>query len=204
MNARDEIRRVLDLGIGLIKIHPPHQLFSPNAYRGELWQLAEIYRECEARNVPVMVHTGTSVFRARATSSPIRCRSMTSRSTSNLKIILAHAGRPLYGETAFFLVRRHPNVYADISGIPPKSLPRFVPRLADIADKVRGHGLAVARRGVDAPERGRFARLGWGGGRGEDSVGECCADLRLITESQSPKSQSRKVSKSMLAPSLRL
>src|SRR5688500_20297755 len=62
MNVRDEIRRVLDLGIGMIKIHPPHQLFSPNAYRGELWQLAEIYRECEARGVPVMFHTGTSVF----------------------------------------------------------------------------------------------------------------------------------------------
>ena len=62
MNVRDEIRRVLDLGIGMIKIHPPHQLFSPNAYRGELWQLAEIYRECEERGVPVMFHTGTSVF----------------------------------------------------------------------------------------------------------------------------------------------
>ena len=82
MNVHDEIRRVLDLGIGLIKIHPPHQLFSPNAYRGELWQLAEIYRECEARGVPVMFHTGTRSFRARATCSPIRCRSTTWPSTS--------------------------------------------------------------------------------------------------------------------------
>ena len=54
----------------------------------------------------------------------------------NLKIILAHMGRPLYGETAFFLLRRHANVHADISGIPPKALLRFVPRIADIADKV--------------------------------------------------------------------
>ena len=37
MNVRDEIRRVLDLGIRMIKIHPPHQLFSPSAHRGELW-----------------------------------------------------------------------------------------------------------------------------------------------------------------------
>src|SRR5207237_248694 len=37
LDVRTEIRRVLDLGIRLIKIHPPHQLFSPNAYkRGEL------------------------------------------------------------------------------------------------------------------------------------------------------------------------
>ena len=36
IDVRGEIRRVLDLGIGMIKIHPPHQLFSPNAYHGEL------------------------------------------------------------------------------------------------------------------------------------------------------------------------
>src|SRR5438105_2758794 len=56
-----EVRRVLDLGIGLIKIHPPHQLFSPNAYRFDLPQLANIDRECEPRQVPVMFHAGTSI-----------------------------------------------------------------------------------------------------------------------------------------------
>ena len=40
------------------------------------------------------------------------------------------------GETALFLVRRHPNVNVDLSGIPPKALPRYFPRLADVADKV--------------------------------------------------------------------
>jgi len=53
-----------------------------------------------------------------------------------LTIILAHAGRPLYGEAAFFLARRHPNVHLDLSGIPPKALGRYVPRLAEVADKV--------------------------------------------------------------------
>jgi predicted TIM-barrel fold metal-dependent hydrolase len=52
-----------------------------------------------------------------------------------LKILLAHGGRPLWMETAFFLVRRHPNVYLDISGIPPKSLLRYFPRLEEIAAK---------------------------------------------------------------------
>ena len=67
-----EIRRVLDLGIGLIKLHPPHQQFSPNAYRHELPQLAEIYRECETRGVPVMFHTGTSIFPNASTAVPTR------------------------------------------------------------------------------------------------------------------------------------
>jgi predicted TIM-barrel fold metal-dependent hydrolase len=35
----------------------------------------------------------------------------------------------------FFLLRRHPNVYLDISGIPPKSLLTYFPRLSDIAHK---------------------------------------------------------------------
>lgn len=137
MNVRDEICRVLDLGIGLIKIHPPHQLFSPNAYRGELWQLAEIYRECEARGVPVMFHTGTSVFpRARNVFADPMPIDDVAIDFPRLKIILAHAGRPLYGETAFFLARRHANVNLDISGIPPKALLRYFPRVVSVADKV--------------------------------------------------------------------
>jgi predicted TIM-barrel fold metal-dependent hydrolase len=137
MNVRDEIRRVLDLGIGMIKLHPPHQLFAPNAYRGELWQLSEIYHECEERGVPVMFHTGTSVFpRARNVFADPMPVDDVAVDFPHLKIILAHAGRPLYGETAFFLARRHPNVHVDISGIPPKALLRYLPRLADIADKV--------------------------------------------------------------------
>lgn len=137
MNVRDEIRRVLDLGIGMIKIHPPHQLFSPNAYkRGDLWQLAEIYRECEERRVPVMFHTGTSIFpKARNVFADPMPIDDVAIDFPKLPILLAHAGRPMYGETAIFLARRHPNVRLDLSGIPPKALLRYVPRLADLADK---------------------------------------------------------------------
>ena len=157
MNVRDEIRRVLDLGIGMIKIHPPHQLFTPNAYRGELWQLAEIYRECEARGVPVMFHTGTSIFpKARNVFADPMPIDDVAIDFPKLNIILAHAGRPLYGETAFFLARRHPNVNLDLSGIPPKALLRFLPRVADIADKVLwgtdwpSPGVVSMKKNVDA------------------------------------------------------
>ncbi len=136
INVRDEIRRVLDLGIGMIKIHPPHQLFSPNGYRSELWQLAEIYRECEERGVPVMFHTGTSIFpKARNVFADPMPIDDVAIDFPKLPIILAHAGRPLYGDTALFLVRRHPNVRIDLSGIPPKSLLRYFPRLAEVSDK---------------------------------------------------------------------
>ncbi len=136
LDVRKEIVRILDLGIGLIKIHPPHQLFSPNAYRAELWQLSEIYRQCEQRKVPVMFHTGTSIFpKARNVFADPMPIDDVAIDFPDLTIILAHAGRPLYGETATFLVRRHPNVYVDLSGIPPKSLLKYLPRLPDLADK---------------------------------------------------------------------
>jgi predicted TIM-barrel fold metal-dependent hydrolase len=152
-SAGDEIRRILDLGIAMIKIHPPHQLFSPNAYRKELPQLADVYRECETRRVPVMFHTGTSVFPGArniyADPMPIDDVAV---DFPSLRIILAHAGRPLHGETAFFLARRHRNVMLDVSGIPPKSLLRYVPRLPDISDKVLW-GTDWPAPGVVSPRR---------------------------------------------------
>jgi predicted TIM-barrel fold metal-dependent hydrolase len=52
-----------------------------------------------------------------------------------LVLIMAHGGRPLYMETCFFLLRRHPNVFMDISGIPPRNLSAYFPRLALVAEK---------------------------------------------------------------------
>jgi len=45
--------------------------------------------------------------------------------------------------TSFFLVRRHPNVFLDISGIPPKTLLQYFPRLQqDRPQNTFRHGLA--------------------------------------------------------------
>jgi len=135
-DVQSEIRRVLDLGIRLIKIHPPHQWFAPNAYRHELPGLADLYAECQAREIPVMFHTGTSIFpNARNTFADPMPVDDVAIDFPDLQIILAHCGRPLYGETAYFLARRHANVHVDLSGIPPASLLRYVPRLRDIAAK---------------------------------------------------------------------
>jgi predicted TIM-barrel fold metal-dependent hydrolase len=48
---------------------------------------------------------------------------------------LAHGGRPLWMEAAFFVVRRHPNVFLEVSGIPPAKLLEYFPRLEEIAEK---------------------------------------------------------------------
>jgi predicted TIM-barrel fold metal-dependent hydrolase len=48
---------------------------------------------------------------------------------------MAHGGRPIWMQTAFFLLRRHRNMHLDISGIPPKLLLKYFPRLEEIAQK---------------------------------------------------------------------
>lgn len=163
-DVEGEANRILDLGIRLVKVHPPHQLYAANAYRETLPQLADLYEACQERGVPVMIHTGTSIFpKARNVFADPMPVDDVAIDFPELKIILAHAGRPLYGETAFFLARRHPNVMIDLSGIPPKSLLRFIPRLAELSGKALwgtdwpSPGVASMRGNVEA-----FLELGLG------------------------------------------
>ncbi len=124
-----------ELGIRGIKIHPPHQLFAANAYRtAGLKPLETIYAKAQEHALPVMIHTGTSTFPAArniyADPMPIDDVAV---DFPDLKIILAHGGRPLYMQTCFFLLRRHANLFLDISGIPPKRLLEYFPRIEEIA-----------------------------------------------------------------------
>ena len=131
-----DMEEIVRLGIRMIKIHPPHQLLYPNDYLNGVKELETIYRVAEASGIPVMVHTGTSIFPGARNKygNPIYVDDV-AVDFPKLKILLAHGGRPLWMETAFFLVRRHANVYLDISGIPPKTLLKYFPRLEEIADK---------------------------------------------------------------------
>jgi predicted TIM-barrel fold metal-dependent hydrolase len=131
-----ETDRVIELGVGALKIHPPHQLFRANAYQQELPSLAEVYRRAEAAAIPVTIHTGTSVFPgARSRLGDPMDVDDVAIDFPNLKILLAHGGRPLWMEAAFFVVRRHPNVFLEVSGIPPAKLLEYFPRLEAIAHK---------------------------------------------------------------------
>lgn len=133
-----EVDRIADLGVRALKIHPPHQLLAPNAYRdgGDCPGLAAIYERAIVRGLPVMIHTGTSVFPgARNKYGDPMAVDDVAVDYPELNLIMAHGGRPLWTETCFFLVRRHPNVYMDVSGIPPRKLLDSFPRLAEIAAK---------------------------------------------------------------------
>ena len=131
-------RLVRKLGIRALKLHPPHQLFAPNAYvDGALPGLRELYATCERLHVPVIFHTGTSIFpRARNRfGQPILIEDVAIDFPA-LTIVLAHGGRPLWMDEATFLARRFRNVFLETSSVPPAKLLEYFPRLEAIAEKV--------------------------------------------------------------------
>jgi len=146
-------------GVRVLKLHPPHQLFRANAYRdgGGLPGLADLYARAARLRVPVLVHTGTSVFPAARNKygDPMDLDDV-AVDFPDLTIVMAHGGRPLWMETCLFLLRRHANVYMDISGIPPKRLMEYFPRLQDVSHKTMfgtdwpGPGVPGVRANVES------------------------------------------------------
>ncbi|MBV8207588.1 MAG: amidohydrolase [Acidobacteria bacterium] len=155
-NVQADMEELARLGVRLIKIHPPHQLLFPNSYLNGVKELETIYRIAEKEGIPIMFHTGTSIFPGARNKygDPIYLDDV-AVDFPRLRILLAHGGRPLWMETAFFLVRRHPNVFLDLSGIPPKALLKYFPRLEEIAAKSLfgtdwpGPGVPEIRRNLD-------------------------------------------------------
>jgi hypothetical protein len=152
----DAVDRLIDMGIRALKVHPPHQLIAANAYLDSVPQLAELYEHAQAAGVPVTIHTGTSVFPgARSRLGDPMPIDDVAIDFPKLTILAAHGGRPIWMDTAFFLVRRHPNVHLELSGIPPGKLLEWFPRLEEIADKTvwgtdwPSPGVASMRKNVD-------------------------------------------------------
>lgn len=131
-----EVRRAREMGVRALKVHPPHMGFAANAYQDGLDGLRAVYEEAQRLRMPVLIHTGTSIFPgARSRLGEPMAVDDVAVDFPDLTLVLAHAGRPLWMEQAFFLARRFPNVHLELSGIPPKALLRYLPRLAEVAHK---------------------------------------------------------------------
>ncbi len=132
-----QVEEILDLGIRCLKIHPPHQCYAANAYTQGLETLGRIYRRCEERGLPVMIHTGTSIFPGARSKfgRPMELDDV-AIDFPDLTVIMAHGGRPLWMDEAFFVLRRHKSIYLELSGIPPGKLLEYFPRIAEIGDRV--------------------------------------------------------------------
>jgi len=136
-DAAGDVRRAASMGVRALKIHPPHMGVAPNAYLSGLHPLRELYAEASRLKLPVMIHTGTSIFPgARSRLGEPMAVDDVAVDFPDLTIIIAHGGRPLWMEESFFLVRRFPKVFMDVSSIPPKTVLRYFPRLEEVAHKV--------------------------------------------------------------------
>jgi predicted TIM-barrel fold metal-dependent hydrolase len=84
-----------------------------------------------------MVHTGTSIFPGARSKygNPMELDDV-AIDFPDLPIIMAHGGRPLYMEEAFFILRRHRNVWLDLSGIPPLRMLEYFPRIEELSTRV--------------------------------------------------------------------
>ncbi len=100
------------LGLRGVKLLPMYAGFSPADERLDpLWQYATRHR------LPVLLHTGTT-FVAQAPLEYTLPRHLDRVATRfpEVPIIMAHLGHPYEGECVV-TVRKHPNVYADVSAL---------------------------------------------------------------------------------------
>lgn len=131
-NVKSEVKRLHKMGMRVIKLYPTYQYFYPN--ESFLYPLYESAQELE---MPVMVHTGSSVFKGARIKygDPIYLDDV-AVDFPDLKILLVHGGRGFFYDRAFFLAKLHKNVYLEISGLPPENLLKYFPDLEKISDKV--------------------------------------------------------------------
>ena len=101
-----------ELGLRGIKLLPMYAGFRPDDER-----LAPLWRYAVDHRLPVLLHTGTTFVR----QAPLECtlpRHLDPVATRypDAKIIMAHLSHPYEGECVA-VIRKHPNVYADISAL---------------------------------------------------------------------------------------
>jgi predicted TIM-barrel fold metal-dependent hydrolase len=129
----DKFKKLVeDGGFKGLKLYPSYQQYYPNE---EIVYL--LYEEAQNLDVPVLVHTGSSIFKGSRLkfSNPLLLDDV-AVDFPDLKIIMAHSGRGLWYKEAFFLSRLHNNVFMEVSGLPPKKLLVYFPNLEENADKI--------------------------------------------------------------------
>ncbi|HXP21116.1 MAG TPA: amidohydrolase family protein [Streptosporangiaceae bacterium] len=128
-----ELARQAGLGAVAVKIHPVH-----GGFEARDRMLYPAYAWAEERRLPVIVHCGTSTFAGsvNAFADPILLDDVF-RDFPDLVVVLAHGGRGWWYDQAAFLALMKPNVWLEVSGLPPQRLPDYYGRsLRRLADKM--------------------------------------------------------------------
>lgn len=132
-NPADELEKwVCHQDFKGLKLYPTYQHFYPNETK-----LYPLYGKAQELGIPVLLHIGSSIFTGARLKygDPIYIDDV-AVDFPELKLLMAHSGRPFWYEKALALARIHTNVYMEVSGLPPKNLLTYFPELERIAHKV--------------------------------------------------------------------
>lgn len=111
-DARDELRKAMDLGLVGVAVSPAAQGFHPTHSTA-----MRLYEECEDKGLPVFV-----VADLPATPSCVlefgrpTIFDEVARTFPELRIVIGELGVPFLQET-LAMIAKHPNVYSDVSGV---------------------------------------------------------------------------------------
>jgi uncharacterized protein len=116
-----EAERQLDLGAVAVKVHPVH-----GAFRVDRDDMYPVYDLCAERGVPVIVHTGPSIFPgSRAEAGDPSLMDAIAGAYPGVQFVLAHGGRGHWYADAARMTLARDNVWIDLAGLPPKRLPDY-------------------------------------------------------------------------------
>jgi uncharacterized protein len=116
-----EAERQLDLGAVAVKVHPVH-----GAFRVDRDDMYPVYDLCAERGVPVIVHTGPSIFPgSQAAAGNPTLMDPIAGAYPGVQFVLAHGGRGHWYADAARMALARDNVWIDLAGLPPKRLPDY-------------------------------------------------------------------------------
>lgn len=130
-NPGKDLKKYIAMGAKGIKLYPSYNHFYPNDRR-----IYPLYTIASEHRLPVLIHTGSSIFKGTKIkyADPLHLDEVAT-DFPDLVLIMAHSGRGLWYERAFFLARLHPNLFLEISGLPPKNLLNYFPNMEKNIDK---------------------------------------------------------------------
>jgi uncharacterized protein len=116
-----EAERQLGLGAVAVKVHPVH-----GGFRAESRDMYPVYDLCAERGVPVIVHTGGSIFPgSQPEAGDPKLMGQVAEDFPGVQFVLAHGGRGHWYADAARMALTRANVWLDLAGLPPKRLPDY-------------------------------------------------------------------------------
>jgi predicted TIM-barrel fold metal-dependent hydrolase len=112
-------------GVRGLKLCPTYQFFYPNDR-----MLYPVYAVAQEAGIPVLVHTGTSLFPGSRLKygDPLYLDDV-AVDFPRLRLGMCHGGRGFWYGEAFNLLRIHENLFIDVAGLPPQKLLTYYPGL---------------------------------------------------------------------------